>query len=306
MTSQNHVKADHDAATGSVEQRVRETFADAGAAGFMHVREIGKPHSVDLDADTPVAVASVIKIVFAVAFARAVSAGLIDPTERARVPSRYQIGGTGTAGCADAVEMSLRDLALFMMAMSDNAATDVVYNRVGRRAIKEVIDELGLVNTRVRGDMESLALEVVAELGLANARDLDAQVRRAGNRAWDLALIDPTRTTCSTPRDIGILLEAIWTGHAGRNETSAAVRELMSHQITQHRLAAGFDEGTAVVSKTGTLPSVRNDAGVVTYADGRSYAVAVFTRARSLADHQPAIDAAIGHCARMAVDSLRS
>ena len=306
MTSQNQVKAAHDAATGIVEQRIRETFANAGAAGFLHVREIGKPHSVDLDADAPVAVASVIKVVVAVAFARAVSAGLIDPAERARVPSRYQIGGTGAAGCSDAVEMSLRDLALFMMSMSDNAATDVIYNRVGRRAIDEVIDDLGLANTHVRGDMESLALEAVAELGLTNARNLDAQVQRAGGRAWDLALIDPLRTTCSTPREIGILLEAIWTDNAGERGTCAAVRELMSHQITEHRLAAGFDEGTAVASKTGTLPSVRNDAGVVTYADGRSYVVSVFTRARSLADRQPGIDAAIGHCARIAVDSLRS
>jgi len=45
---------------------------------------------------------------------------------------------------------------------------------------------------------------------------------------------------------------------------------------------------------------------VVTYPDGRHYAVAVFTVADSLASQQPAVDAAIGHAARLAVDALRS
>jgi beta-lactamase class A len=74
--------------------------------------------------------------------------------------------------------------------------------------------------------------------------------------------------------------------------------------VTGHRLAAGFDDGVTVASKTGTLPAIRNDAGVVTWPDGRSFVVAVFTRARSLADRQPAIDAAIGRSARIAVESL--
>jgi beta-lactamase class A len=71
-------------------------FTDAGASGFLHVREIGMQDSVDVGADTPVAMASVIKVVIAVAFARAVTAGVVDPTERVTVPSRYQLGGTGT------------------------------------------------------------------------------------------------------------------------------------------------------------------------------------------------------------------
>jgi beta-lactamase class A len=73
-------------------------FTDAGASGFLHVREIGMQDSMDVGADTPVAVAvaPVIKVVIAVAFARAVRAGVVDPTQRVTVPSRYQLGGTGT------------------------------------------------------------------------------------------------------------------------------------------------------------------------------------------------------------------
>lgn len=292
--------------TGAVEQRIRDVFSEAGAAGFLHVREIGKPAGIDVGADTLVAVASVAKILIAVGFARAVAAATIDETERVVIPARYQVGGTGTAGCLDPVEMSLRDLALFMMSLSDNAATDVIAGRLGAPAIDQVMDDLGLTRTLMVGDMNTLQREVVTELGLDNPVDLDAKVLAAGDRAWELALIDPERTNRSTPRDVGLLLEAIWTDRAATPEACAAVRELMSHQVTGHRLAAGFDDTVNVASKTGTLPAVRNDAGVLTYPDERRYVAAVFTRARSLDDRLPAIDAAIGHCAHIAIDALRS
>lgn len=68
----------------------------------------------------------------------------------------------------------------------------------------------------------------------------------------------------------------------------------MSHQVTSHRLASGFENGLTLANKTGTVPTVRNEAGVATYPDGKQYIVSVFTRADSLENRQPAIDAAIG------------
>lgn len=71
------------------------------------------------------------------------------------------------------------------------------------------------------------------------------------------------------------------------------------------RLASGFPEGVRISSKTGTLPFLRNEAGVVEYPDGGRYAVAVFTRAEELAFRQPDLDRVIGTVARLAVDHLR-
>jgi len=61
-----------------------------------------------------------------------------------------------------------------------------------------------------------------------------------------------------------------------------------------------------VAGKTGTLPGIRNEVGVVEYPDQACYSVAVFTRARSPGQVQPAIDASIGRAARAAVDWLRA
>jgi beta-lactamase class A len=296
--------------TDSVEQRIRAVFDAVGARGFIHVRQIGGPQgaAVDLEADMPVATASVIKILVALAFARRAAEGAIDPTERVLVPERLRVGGPGTTGCLDPVEMSLRDLALFMMNVSDNAATDVVWDRAGWPAIGEIITDLGLSATHVRANMATGHMRTVTALGLEHPRDLDAQIERADEAAvWSLGLIDPERANASTPREVGRLLEAIWTDRAGPPQACAFVRSLMGQQVTTHRLAAGFDvPGVAVAGKTGTLPAIRNEAGVVAYPDGRRYVAAIFTRAESLADRRPDIDAAIGRAARIAVDHLRS
>ncbi|MFP3813852.1 serine hydrolase, partial [Bacillus sp. SIMBA_005] len=69
---------------------------------------------------------------------------------------------------------------------------------------------------------------------------------------------------------------------------------------------SGFPSEVKIAAKTGTVPAWRNEAGVVTYPDGRQYAVAVFTRADSLAERLPAVDASIGRAACAAVEHIRS
>ncbi|OZB84942.1 MAG: hypothetical protein B7X41_14820, partial [Microbacterium sp. 14-71-5] len=67
-----------------------------------------------------------------------------------------------------------------------------------------------------------------------------------------------------------------------------------------------FPNGVTLAAKTGTLPRWRNEAGVVTYPDGRQYAVAVFTRARTLDERLPRVDASIGRAGFAAVERLRA
>ena len=290
----------------AVEDRLRETFAQADARGFLHVRDLATGDELGLDAGAPVATASVIKIVFAIAFAREVAAGRLDPAEPTDVPATLRLGGSGTAGFADPVRISLRDLALLMLTVSDNAATDVIYARAGEPAIAAVIADLGLRDTHVRSDMSRAAHGVAETLGFPDATELDDRLLRADPAVVRaLPWLDPATANASTPRDTTALLAAIWTGDAGPAPACAFVRSAMGEQVTTHRLAAGFaDEGMRVAAKSGTLPGIRNEAGVVTYPDGRRFGVAVFTRTESLAVRRPAIDAAIGRAARLAVDAL--
>ncbi|MBS1672585.1 MAG: serine hydrolase [Actinobacteria bacterium] len=288
---------------------IAEIFADADTEGFLHAREIGAEGGPEVDsgADEPVVLASVFKILVLTAYVRAVAAGTLDPTATTTVTARYRVGGVGTAGFADDVQASWRDLARNMMTMSDNAATDVLYHRLGGDAVDRVIADLGLRNTRLIGCCEDLIASVFADLGGSDDDDLEKLLSGAEpERLLGISALDPARTSASTPRDVTTLLNALWTDTAAPAEACAQARAIMAQQIWPHRLTSGFPNGVSIAAKTGTVPRWRNEAGVVTYPDGRQYAVAVFTRAHTLDDRLPRVDASIGHAGFAAVEKLRS
>jgi beta-lactamase class A len=121
------------------------------------------------------------------------------------------------------------------------------------------------------------------------------------------AALAPGRTTRTTPREMVRLLRLIWSGHAGPPAACQRVRQLMSQQLTKHRLAAAFPPPARVAAKSGSLAGVvRNEIGVIEQPYGPGYAVAVFTWAHQLWQGEVAINAVIGTAAAAAINALAS
>ncbi|QEU86801.1 serine hydrolase [Streptomyces viridosporus] len=308
-----------------VEERIRRVFAGAGAEGQLHAVPVSVPapvhgraggageagaqpgvREVAVGADDPVVIASIFKVLLVLEFARQVVAGQLDPRERVRVTAADRLGGWGTAGCLDDVELSLRDLAHFAMSVSDNTAADLLLARVGPDTVRLLARELGLERTRIVGGPRDLLESMLAEVGARDEREFAVRYPALpDDRKRRLAVLDPRHTTASTPREITRLLRLVWSDAAGPPEACAFVRDLMIRQVFRHRLASGFPDDVAVAAKTGTLPGLHMEAGVARYPDGACYAIAVFARTRDLAVSRATVDAAIGRAAGIAVGSLR-
>ncbi|MFD6433749.1 serine hydrolase [Streptomyces venezuelae] len=289
---------------------LRAVFDAAGVEGFLHARDLDTGREVAFRADDPVIVASIRKIPVAVAYARAAAAGSLDRSARHTITAaNREGGGIGTDSCLHDVTMSTRDLAFFMLSMSDNAATDRLMEVLGTEHVRAVAAELGCPRIPV-GRYRALWDPVWAELGLDPDGDLDAQLDTVDEeRIRNLAMLDPARSASSTPREITGLLAAVWQDRAGPAEACAEVRDLMSRQLSRHRLVAGFgDLGDTVriAAKNGALWGVLNEAAVIEYPDGSRYAVAVFLRTPSLNGRNAVAGDAIGRAARTAVDHLRT
>lgn len=293
---------------------IENAAAAAGVRVLLHAVDLHNGAEVSVDADTLVVLASVFKVPVAVELARQFGSGKLDPAERVLVPAAQRTSGpTGLSVLVDDVEMSLRDLAQLMISVSDNTATDVVVARIGRDAVNTTMRELGLPGTVVEGDCRFLLGRLLEDLGLsaeemaALAADEDAVLDRIPAHRWvSCRDLDAPATNRSTPREITRLLELIWTDGAAPAEQCAFVRRIMSQQVWPHRLRSGFPGDVKVSGKTGTLPFVRNEVGMIEFRDGGRYAVAVFTVARVPDLTLPAADAVIGTAARIAVDALRA
>lgn len=249
-------------------------FDEAGVEGFVHARDVDDAdgdREVAFRADAPVIVASVRKIAVALAYARQAAAGVLDRAARHTITAaNREGGGIGTDSCRHDVTMSTRDLAFFMLSMSDNAATDKLMEILGTDRVRAVAAELGCPRLPV-GRYRELWDPVWEELGLDAEGDIDAQLDQVSeDRIRGLAMLDPARSASSTPREITSMLTAIWRDRAGPAEACAEVRELMSHQLSVHRLAAGFDGDVRVAAKNGSLWGVLNEAAVVEYPDRKS------------------------------------
>ncbi|MGK5450168.1 serine hydrolase [Streptomyces radiopugnans] len=284
---------------------VEREFGALGARVRLHARCVDCGRQTGTGADEPVVLASVVKVPLVLEFARQAAYGQLDPAERVLVRQADRLGGTGTAGCRDDVEMSLRDLAFLALSVSDNTAADVLFRRVGTDTVALLARELGLEGTRIAGSPRDLLESVLAEVGAADPAAFAAVYPTLSpERIRSLPTSDPRRTNSGTARDMTRLLALIWTDRAGPPRACAEVRDLMARQVSWHRLAAAFPEEVAVAAKSGTLPGVRNEIGVVSPPGGGRYAVAVFTETESLDRRRPDLDAAIGAAGRAAVEAL--
>ncbi|WP_327585362.1 class A beta-lactamase-related serine hydrolase [Nonomuraea sp. NBC_00507] len=275
-------------------------FRMAGVAGWLYAADIDSGREIDHGADEPLPTASMFKVPLLVEFCRQADAGLLDPTSRVTVTAGDRVAGpTGISAMLDDVTISLRDLAYLMIAVSDNSSADVLLGRVGMDAVNAMLARHGLTATRVT----------------QSAKELNESMRKDTGHGWPyldpdevarLSALDPARANRSTPREMARLFGLIWRDEAASVASCAWMRTVLNMQVWPHRLASGFPyDDVAVSGKTGTLPTLRTESGVVEYPDGRRYAVAVFTRSFSTALNQPRADAVIGTAARMAVDHLR-
>ena len=296
---------------------LEELFAEAGCYGWLCVQSIDGVQEYGLRAQEPVVAASVFKLPVALAAETAFVEGVLDPQTRVLLRGgEHTSGPVGISLYSDDVEASLRDLCVAMMTISDNVATDAVLAAVGIAAVNALTMRLGLSGTVVEADLRTLVDSIGQDAGFADWDGMSSwfeqphppeETERAMAAMRACTALDAERTNRTTAREAATLPRLIWTDQAGPAAACARVRWMMARQLTKNRLASGFAPPVRVAAKSGGLiQAVRNEAGVVQFPDGRSFALAVFTRTgvdgRSGAD--ASVNAAIGAAAAVVVEAL--
>ena len=300
-----------------IEDEIEQVFATAGCIGSLCVQDSEGQQEVAVAADQPVVAASVIKVLVAVEVERQIAAGRLDPSQRIRLAAQARTPGpVGFSLYHDDVEISLRDLLVPMLTISDNVATDALLSLVGIASCNATAAELGLANTVIVDDLRTMVDSIGQAAGFAGWDAMTAWAAGPHSAAEDAAVEErvlsaaamqaPTATR-TTARDMCLLLHLIWTDEAAPRDACRRIRTLMARQLTRQRLAAAFAPPARVSAKSGSLLGVyRNEVGVIEYPDGRWYTAGVFTRTTDASRGEVAINAAIGRAAALAVGLLAS
>lgn len=130
------------------------------------------------------------------------------------------------------VTLTLHDLAIFMVVLSDNTATNILIDRLGMDSINAGVNRLGLKETKLRRHM------------------IDLEAARKGNE------------NVSTPLEMLTLVEKV---HAGQALDPAYTKEYFSllrlpKESEFHKV---LPEDVSIADKPGSLEGVRCDTGLI-------------------------------------------
>lgn len=192
-----------------------------------------------INGDVPLISASTIKLAVLAALFDEVEKGNVDLSQTLVSSSEDVVAGTGI-GIGYGEEHEVGDLAFYMIAYSDNTASNMLITLIGMDKVNSYAQELGLVNTY-----------------------LDHKFMK---RPID-------RSNETSTNDLAALLTMIAEdGLFGEELDGLAKRHLLAQEDTDG-LASGLSGGFLLGNKTGSAPTARNDAGVVFASNGDPVAV---------------------------------
>lgn len=246
--------------------------APVGASVAVSVRNLRSGASFGHEETRVFAAASTIKMVILVALAQAVDDGRLGLSDPSAVLTTQKVGGSGVLDWLQTgLELTLRDHAWLMIAISDNTASNVLIDAVGRPASHDVQRSLGLTATSLN--------------------------RRFLGRLPDQGAPE----NVATAADLTILLADIAGGTAASPERCAWMLDLLAGQQHTNRLPRHLPEGVTFAGKSGSLDKIAHDAGLLRGPGGEA-AVAVLTQGF---DDPYAVDAYIGGIGSAMIKDLR-
>jgi beta-lactamase class A len=142
-------------------------------------------------------------------------------------------------------QITLRDLATIMVAVSDNSATNVLIDRVGMDNVNAFLNALGLRDTHLRRKM------------------------------MDLKAAAEGRENVSTPNEMLNLLQALYRGEILNKEMTADFFKVLSTHKDSW-IPRNLPDDLKIADKPGSLEGVRNDSGVI-FVDKRPFVLCVMT-----------------------------
>jgi len=253
--------------------QVEEITSSVPGTIGVAVKDLATAEEFHYQADQLYPLASVFKIPILVELYRQSGLGLVNLDERYTLTAGIKSLGSGVLrDFRPGATMTLWDYALLMIIISDNTATDLVAGVVGIHHVDPTLRRLGLERTSVTKDCYHLLCDMAGidpalprEQGLALART------KLMERSESELYPEPTHNF-STPREMNRLLGQLVEPGGMRSTAGelllgppeqAGVMDILLRQQLKQRLPYLLPRPVPVAHKTGSLPGVFNDCGIV-------------------------------------------
>lgn len=246
---------------GRLQANIERITRSVNAKWGIYIKCVETGEEIALNADETMDTMSVIKIPLMAEVFRQIEAGKFALMDRVTLKETEKRPGTGVIRSLDAgASLTIKDLITLMIIVSDNSATDMLFEKVGGT---DPVNKL----------MQSYGLNTIKATGPS---DVWFKALRAEPDLWKFHTEGKTPYGLSSPRDMGKLLEKIHKGEAVSKQASEQMLQIMRGQVYSSRLPK-YVTGFRVPHKTGDfMPYIGNDVGILESAN-RHIVISVFT-----------------------------
>jgi beta-lactamase class A len=230
---------------GELRSKLEPIVAGLKATTGIAVEDLSSRDKFSIQGSEKFVQASSIKIAILISLLKDDQTGHLRLSDVVPIHKADFVGGSGVMQyfTGQGESLTMRDLAVLMIVLSDNAATNYVIDRETIEHVNATMNDAGFSATRL------------------NRRMMDAAAQREG------------RENISTPDEMCRVLEELYGGNLLDAAHTKMAMEILGY-AKDTPLGRGLPASQIHQDKPGVLPGVRTDSGVVPLA-GRPYVLSV-------------------------------
>ena len=243
------------------------------------INHIESGEQILINEDMPYPTASVMKVPVMVEVFKQAREGKFDLNDRLTLETKYKTLTTGVLlQLQDGLKLTIRDLIMLMIIVSDNAATSMLMELVGPENVTNTMHAIGLKTIYVNMNVHEMFLHA---WGIPERTDISVEELR--QIAKDQQMDYNTRTfsrdsdNCvSSAADMTKLMSMIYEGKVVDHEACDEMLAILSHQQFNNRVPL-YLPWYSTYHKTGTMRGVRADSGIIYCNPNSHVAFSVFS-----------------------------
>lgn len=228
------------------EEQLQEVFANSPAITGLVAVDLTTGDKISWNPDVQFPQASSIKIPILMEVFKQANEGKFSLSENRPVTSENLVGGTGILkDLEDPAPLSIKNLGILMIALSDNSATNSLIDLVGMEEVNKTLKSLGMTQTLLQRKMMNSAASARGEENLA------------------------------TPAEAAKILQFLYKGEFVNPSVSGEIIDILKKTDRKDsRLATGIPENVEIAFKPGFIDGVSVEWAIV-HLEQRPYAVAL-------------------------------
>lgn len=251
----------------------------------LYLHDLKTNQKVTLNADDRFFMASTYKIPMLIQLYRDHDAGLLSINDKITLTPDMTNSGYGILkSFSPGTVLSLKEIALLMITISDNIAAEIILNIVTPKRINDTLQRFGIKSMQVdRSPRKLLA---------------DLEKNRA---AFYLDKQDS-----ATPRAMGQLLEKLIKCELTSEKSYQEIKSILNQQILNWRMPRKMLplKGMRIAHKTGTTHRIVNDVGFIQISGRPEIILCIFTYNEDESTPQYVAEEMIGNLTQKVIESI--